>query len=240
MATSSVHPPSATTISEHPAAGRAAPGIPSELSRDDGGLPATQAVPRIGRRDSLLADTIQTLDLSPIQRTYLLDRWLGQLTYLGKSARTAQRRYYALRLIAIIGGVAIPALVGLNVNGDGRVAVSWLTFGLGLLVAGAVALEEFFRFGERWRHFRRQSELLRSEGWAFLERAGPTYRRYESHAAAFRPFVADVEEIIRHEVGVYVTEVVRVSEDQPPRQAGSGGLPNSSTPTAKPSSKESS
>ncbi len=84
---------------------------------------------------------------------------------------------------------------------------------LGLLVAAAVALEEFFRFGERWRHFRQQSELLRSEGWGFLELSGPGYRRFDSHAEAFPAFVARAEEQLRQEVGVYITDVVRPQEE---------------------------
>jgi hypothetical protein len=71
-------------------------------------------------------------------------------------------------------------------------------------VVAAVALEESFRFGDCWRHYRRESELLRGEGLAFLELAGPHCRRYDAHAKACRPFVARVEEVIRQEVGVYI------------------------------------
>ena len=77
-----------------------------------------------------------------------------------------------------------------------------------------MALEEFFRFGERWRHFRQHSELLRSEGWAFVTGAGPIYSGYDSHPDAFRTFVGRVEEIIGQEIGVYIAEVARPPEDQ--------------------------
>ena len=180
-------------------------------------------------RDQAVLDRMEELGLSQIQRTYLQERWLGQLSYLGTAARAAQRRYFTLRLVAILGGVTIPALVGLNVGQDGERWVQWLTFGLGLLVAAAVAVEEFFRFGDRWRHYRLQSELLRGEGWAFLQLAGPSYRRYASHADAFRLFVARAEETIRQEVGVYIAEVARAAEEQhgarrpgAPEQGGEG------------------
>jgi len=165
-------------------------------------------------RDRQLISAIDQLDLQPSQRAYLQERWLGQLRYLGQNARRAQIRYYSLRLIAILGGVTVPALIGLNVGGTGATVVQWLAFVLGLLVAAAVALEEFFRFGERWRHFRQQAELLRSEGWAFLEGSGSVYRRYETHAVAFHTFVARAEEAMRQEIGVYIAEVVRPPEDQ--------------------------
>jgi Protein of unknown function (DUF4231) len=165
-------------------------------------------------RDDGLATLADRLQLDDIGKAYLRDRWLAQVEWLGRSARRHQRRYYALRLISILGGVAIPALVGLNVAGGGADAVGWLTFGLGLLVAAAVALEEFFRHGEHWRHYRQQAELLRAEGWAFLELAGPAYRRYDSHAEALRAFVGRVEDAVRQEVGVYMAEVARTSETQ--------------------------
>jgi hypothetical protein len=168
--------------------------------------------------------------LDGLQTAYLRDRWLDQTTWLGRSARRNQRNHYTLRLITILGGVAIPALVGLNITGEAADDVRWLTFALGLLVASAAALEEFFRYGERWRHFRRHAELLKAEGWAFLELVGPTYTNFETHAEAFRTFVSRVEDTMRQEVGVYVTEVTRA-----PEQEGRTDKPGSSgtalTPT---------
>ena len=165
-------------------------------------------------RDPELSAAIDSLDLQPIQRAYLDERWLGQLHYLGQSARRAQGRFYGLRLVAILGGVTIPALIGLNFNDDWDAVVQWLAFALGLLVAAAVALEEFFRYGERWRHYRQQAELLKAEGWAFLQLAGPAYRRFDAHADAFRTFVGRVEDAVRQEVGVYIAEVARASDRQ--------------------------
>lgn len=171
--------------------------------------PPPHAAPREAQaRDRQLAEAIDHLGLDPVQRAYLHERWVGQLSYLSHGARRAQRRYYGLRLVAILGGVLVPALIGLN-----NTYSHWVAFVLGLLVAAAVALEEFFRFGDRWRHFRQQSELLRSEGWMYLEGAGPTYRRYDTPAEGFRTFVNRAEEAMRREVGVYIAEVVRATEE---------------------------
>ncbi len=164
------------------------------------------------RPDRDLVVQIERLPIDDLQKTYLHGRWLDQVAWLGRGARRDQRRYYALRLVTILGGVTIPALVGVNVDGEAASTVRWATFGLGLLVAAAAALEEFFRYGERWRHYRQQAELLKAEGWAFLQLAGPAYRRYDSHAEAFRTFVGRVEDAVRQEVGVYVAEVARAPE----------------------------
>jgi hypothetical protein len=187
-------------------------------SRLDSALPHSQRA---------LATQIDQLTLDGLHKAYLRDRWLDQVTWLGRSARRNQRRHYTLRLITILGGVAIPALVGLEINNAPAVNVRWLTFGLGLLVAASAALEEFFRYGERWRHYRRHAELLKAEGWAFLELVGPAYTNFDTHAEAFRTFVSRVEETMRQEVGVYITEVTRAPQQE--ERASKAGSPGTAT-----------
>lgn len=84
-----------------------------------------------------------------------------------------QSFYRRLRLVAILGGVAIPALVGLNVGGQARETVRWLTFALGLAIAAATAVEEFFGFGDLWRRYRCDVDELKRQGWEFFQSAGP-------------------------------------------------------------------
>ena len=184
-------------------------GTNPACERPDSALPETQ---------SGLAAQIDQLarggQLDGLQTAYLRDRWLDQATWLDRRAGQNQRRHYALRLITILGGVAIPALVGLELNNEAAKDVRWLTFGLGLLVAAAAALEEFFRYGERWRHYRRHAELLKAEGWAFLQFVGPAYTSFATHAEAFRTFVSRVEDTMRQEVGVYIADVTRAPEQE--------------------------
>lgn len=155
-----------------------------------------------------LGALIDALELTPLQKRFLRARWLDQLAWLETAAQKAQRFHYVLRLTTIVGGVMIPALVGLNfdtVLGD---VVRGATFAIGLLVALSAAVEEFFHFGERWRHYRRSAELLKIEGWQFFQLSG-AYQAHGTHAAAYAAFAACVEDTIRHEVDAYVTQVVR-------------------------------
>jgi hypothetical protein len=57
---------------------------------------------------------------------FLRDRRLGQPRWSeGKSAYN-QRRYYLLRLLIIVGGVVVPALVGLNLRAtDIATTIAW-------------------------------------------------------------------------------------------------------------------
>jgi hypothetical protein len=113
-----------------------------------------------------------------------------------------------LRLTIIIGGVIIPALVSLDLGGEAGLYVRWATFTVSLVVAISAAVEGFFRFGERWRHYRPIVERLKIEGWQFFQLSGP-YAQAGSHGAAYPSFAAQVEAIVQSDVETYVTEIVR-------------------------------
>jgi Protein of unknown function (DUF4231) len=59
---------------------------------------------------------IAGLDLQDIQKEYLSKRWLDQVVWFDGKAGRNQRRYYVLRLLTIVGGVTVPAIVSLNVR----------------------------------------------------------------------------------------------------------------------------
>ena len=108
-----------------------------------------------------------------------------------RSAR-AQSRYYALRLTAILGGVAIPVLVTWPGPMATAAAARGMAAILGVTVAAASAVEGLFRFGERWRHYRRTVEALKAEFWLPAQLAGP-YRGSSDRRHAFPAFVERVE-----------------------------------------------
>jgi hypothetical protein len=64
------------------------------------------------------------------------------------------------------------SLPNLTVSSRIASAVGWITVGLSLLVALSAAVEQFFNYGERWRHYRRMAELLKIEGWEFFHLSG--------------------------------------------------------------------
>lgn len=121
-----------------------------------------------------------------------------------------RNRYYQFRLTAIVLGVIVPILVGLSPvdNKDQQQFLKWLTISFSSVVAISAAVEEFFHYGERWYHYRRTVESLKSQGWQYFELCGP-YHRYNSHGEAFGIFAEQVEEIIQRDVEVYVTQVVK-------------------------------
>ena len=156
-----------------------------------------------------LGSLVDELSLDDRQKHFMRARWLDQVLWLERKATQAQQRYYALRLVGIVGGLVVPALVSLNLHrADTASAIAWTTFSVSLVVAIAIAVEGFFNYGGRWRRFRRTAEQLKGEGWQFSGLAG-TYAAYRTHNAAFRPFAAAVESLIAQDVESYLTRVAR-------------------------------
>ena len=150
---------------------------------------------------------IDTLELNDRQKHYLKSRWLDQVLWMEGKANQSRERYYQLRLISIIGGLIVPILVSLNIDTKPLDSyVKAVTIALSGVVAVSTSIEEFFHYGERWRHYRRTTETLKAEGWQLFELSG-SYGNYKTHEEAFKNFAGNVEAIIQSDVEVYVTKV---------------------------------
>ena len=139
------------------------------------------------------------------------------------AAQRTRTRYYALRLTTVVGAVIVPALVSINAVGGTTKAVTWLTFAVSLVVAVSAAVEGFFRFGDRWRHYRSLVEELKSEGWDFHELSGPYRAEGASYESAYPTFVQRVNDVLRRETQAYISEIA----SPPQATAGSGAAPPS-------------
>jgi hypothetical protein len=170
-------------------------------------------------QDALKADfssLIGELQLPELRRRFLRSRWLDQLLWVEGRATRNRNRYYFWRLITILGGVTVPALVTANLAGSGRAPLYWVTFAVSLLVAVSAAVEGFFRYGERWRHYRRTAELLKTEGWQFFQLTGH-YRRHTTTAGAYELFASRVEDILQQDIDAYITTVAAEPADKQPK-----------------------
>jgi hypothetical protein len=153
-------------------------------------------------------ELIDALEIPELAKRFLRQRWLEQMLWAERRAGEARNRYYLLRMIAIIGGVTVPALVGLQLQGDAAKVTACITFVISLVVAIALAVESFFRWGERWTHYRRMAELLKSEGWLFFQLAGP-YQDLGAHAKAYPELSKRVEAIVAADVDAFIAQVAR-------------------------------
>ncbi len=164
-----------------------------------------------GPKRAEMDQLITAIELPELNKQFLRARWLEQIMWMEEKALDALWWHRVLRLATIIGGVIVPALVSWTV-GDGDDLIKALTFMVSLVVALSAAVEEFFRYGERWRHYRRTVESLKSEGWQFLQLSGPYVNM--THSQAYPAFATRVEELSREEVDRYMTQVAKDKKEE--------------------------
>lgn len=168
----------------------------------------SEPVARTGSSERL-SQLLDEIQLEPLQKQMLRERWLDQVRWMSAKARQARRNYYLLRLPTVVGGVAVPGLVSLTLATVGQPLfeyLRWVTFGFSLSVAILAALDELFHYGDRWRHYRRTAEVLKTLGWQYLMLNG-AFARYPTHADAYRAFTTRVEEVLGEDVEGYLGSV---------------------------------
>ncbi|MGI0489373.1 DUF4231 domain-containing protein, partial [Pantanalinema rosaneae CENA516] len=131
-----------------------------------------------------LGGLIEQLQLPDLYKQSLKQRWLDQVVWADKKAAECRRWHYRLRLTTIIGSVILPALVGINfqLGKDDPLFRTWfpyVPFALSQVIAISAAIEEFCRYGDRWRDYRQMAEDLKAEGWQYLQLSG-VYQQHES------------------------------------------------------------
>ena len=179
-------------------------------------------------------------DLDDLQKACLKKRWIDQMAWFDKKATIEKKWYQKFRLTIIIGGLLVPMLVGSNINLSNLNSpesttqqtaenlndelpdpfnkldfyINLLTLVVGLLVAAAAALDEFFQPGQKFRDYRNAAENLQIQGWQYLQLTGP-YNQFATHSAAFSTFTRHVEEIIEKDVQRFVSRIDdRLEEDK--------------------------
>jgi hypothetical protein len=174
----------------------------------------TSGASRTGSNERLMS-MLDGLDITPFQKGLLRDRWLDQVTWMGAKARKARTRYLLVRIPLILGGVLVPALITILLSSEGKTSIPWLfgisidgvrllAFVTSLTVAASAGLEEVMKFGDRWRHYRRTAELLKTLGWQYVMLNG-VFRRYRTHADGFGAFTERVEDALNEDVEGYLS-----------------------------------
>jgi Protein of unknown function (DUF4231) len=160
------------------------------------------------RQKDEFSDVIESLELDQIRKQFITSRWLDQYVWLSRKADRAQRAYYTLRLITVAGAVLLPALLSVNPENESLdLALRVGTWVVSLVVAVSAAVEQLFRFGERWRIYRNTAEGLKTEGWLYFQRAGPYAGEGMTHEAAYPAFAGRVEELLQSDVQAYLKRI---------------------------------
>jgi hypothetical protein len=107
--------------------------------------------------------------LTPGQQRYVLLRWASSIELMDSRHRRDVSRFYVLRTLSILGGVAVTALSGIGLSGTNSSAgIRWTIFALGFLVAGSAGMEQLGHYGQHRVLSRQAREQLLSVGFGYL------------------------------------------------------------------------
>src|SRR4030095_7785034 len=157
---------------------------------------------------------------------YINARWLKYVEWWDYRSGSAKWKYQWMRGAVVVAGALIPAFVGLReliepAHGWKFAVASIIA---SLVVAICAGLESLFGFGDIWREKRMAAELIKSEGFSFLQLAG-AYAHFKTHDQAYKLFAQNVEDLIRHEIKDYIVAVTPTKPEPPPNTGG--GKPTS-------------
>ena len=136
-------------------------------------------------------DLIDSFQLGEEQRHFLRSRWLEYVLWMEgpHNGRETGTTYSESPRLSAPSSSRQSSASTPSGRGNGR---HWLTFAISLVVAVSAAVEGFFQFGARWRHYRSLVEDLKAEGWAFHELIGPYKAKDATHSTGFPIFVERV------------------------------------------------
>jgi len=178
--------------------------------------------------EQALHEIIDKLDLDEHHKEWLSKRWLHYVRWWDARAAESKRRYHLLRIIVIVGGATIPALVSRNPSSPTQSAyLHAITIVVSVFVAIAAGLESLFGFGEIWREKRAAAEMLKVQGWRFFQRIQPYAGK--THIDAYPDFADAVETMIEHEVKDYLL-AVQSDKGKGDQENGSAPLPTPQKP----------
>jgi len=178
-----------------------------------------------------LRELIAGLELDdPRRNEYLNARWLKYVEWWDSRASKAKWKYLALRSAVVIGGALIPALVALRelkLFADADLVFAVGSIVVSLVIAICAGLESLFGFGDIWREKRNAAEVIKCEGFSFLQLTGKY--GFNTHVDAYKTFASNVEDLILSEIREYM---VAVSPKQPPPPSPPSGGPPPPQPVA--------
>lgn len=168
----------------------------------------------------ILEKLVDSMPANKPYEAYLKGRWIGMVMWWHQQSTGAKWKYFALRGVIIGGGVLLPVIATLSSQMKWEEESTIVVAIIGAIVAACTAWEGVKNYGETWREKRRAAELLKVQGWLFLNRSGryamsvkevkdeADHKETLTHKlgkhAAFIRFVSEVEAMIAREVGEYL------------------------------------
>jgi hypothetical protein len=171
------------------------------------------------QRINAMQQAIQPLLTDNKVRTARWEEWNYNLVHATWRQNGNKGSFYRLRVIALVAGIAVPSLVGLNLAGTGGAVVRWLTFGLSLVAAIATAIITLYRMGDRWLMYRRLADSLMVVGYTLVDSYGADPQQGQK---AWDAFTSATDRAIANYNRTYEAAVIQVAQSGS-SQPGPGG-----------------
>jgi hypothetical protein len=149
---------------------------------------------------------IDGLELDDNHKRILKISWLDYFLLMNLKAQKGWKSFNYAQLIVIFLSLLIPVIegtklknfeyFGLNLGGLTVVSVMSLT------IATLTALNRQLGFDAKWRHYRKNTEMMRNEGDDYLALSG-SYQNFTNHNEAFKLFITTITAFKRQEVNTY-------------------------------------
>jgi hypothetical protein len=146
------------------------------------------------------------LPLTELQRPVLEDNWFSQMQWVENRATRERNANELIRWWQIILGVLIPVFIQFD-SPELRLAASIA----GVFVAVIVAVHQFRRPDERWRHYRMLSERYQMAFWDYVTLSGEDYAG-KTHAEVFDKFNEHMNALRRDDVSQFFGEIMPAAQ----------------------------
>jgi hypothetical protein len=153
----------------------------------------------MGKQENFITaeDLLNGLELEEKKKTIIQLRWLETAQLMESRADKYMKVYNVLQFITLITVIITPIFININ---------TLIATASGILAALSLGVNQSFQYEKKWRHYRKNVELIYSEGYDYFSLGGK-YLSYENHEEAYRSFVSNVEAILKSEVETYFLKV---------------------------------
>ncbi len=144
---------------------------------------------------------IDSLNLNETEKNLVKIIWLDYFLLLDKHARQGIYSSNTSQIIIIFFSLIIPVIETIPKIPRFPFGLSIISL-LSIIIALITALNRQMNFDARWKHYRKNAEMMRNEGDDFLALSG-SYQKFKTHSDGFQYFTTAITLFRRQEINQY-------------------------------------
>ncbi len=153
----------------------------------------------MGKQENFITaeDLLNGLELEEKKKTIIRLRWLETALVMENRADRYVKVYNILQFMTLISVIVTPIFINISAP---------IATATGILAALSLGINQSFQYEKKWRHYRKNVELIYSEGYDYFSLSG-NYLPYDNHEEAYRSFISNIEAVLKSEVETYFLKV---------------------------------